>query len=455
MIGSMYSGISGLKVNASAMEVIGDNIANVDTTGFKASRVAFANVFSASLATHSPQTGQGTSLQSVQAQWETGSLENTGSATDFAISGTGLFMVNDSSNGMNYYTRAGQFEWNRDGNLVNSDGFIVQGYEIDTVDGTVGRVGDISLPLATTTPQETSEISLGLNLNSDAEVGDTFTSSITVFNSLGSEVVLDVLFTRTATGWDWHVETDPSSADPTTPPYCTAGGYIQFLSTPAEDTGTLDVDNSYWGTGAWSDPDGDGIYDTYTFDAASAVTMNSGAATGGNPIINITSLNGADDMAVEWVLGDGDFAGSNFASNGTVTGYASDSAKTSQNQNGYPAGTLQSISVDEDGVFSGIYSNGEITPFAQLALANFPSYSGLAKMGSNLYSETMRSGEALIGVANTGGLGSIAPSSLELSNVDLATEFVEMITTQRAYQANSRVITTSDELLQELINIKR
>ncbi len=440
MIGSMYSGISGLKANTSAMEVIGDNIANVDTTGFKASRVSFANIFSASLSTHSPQTGRGASLQSVQAQWESGSLENTNSATDFAINGTGLFIVNDSSKGLTYYSRAGQFEWNKDGNLVNSDGFVVQGYEIDTEDGTVGRVGNITLPLDTNDPQATDEITFGLNLNSDAEVDDTFTSSITTYNSLGSEVVVDVVFTRNATGWDWYVETDPSTAT------CNTGGYLEF-----DTDGSLNVSTSYFGEGSWSGT-------TYTPpDPTATPATGTYMSAGGNPHITIGNLEGADDLEIDWVLGDGDPTAtpSTFDSDGTVTGYSSESAKTAQSQNGLPSGVLQSVAVDEEGVFSGIYSNGAIIPFAQLALADFPSYSGLTKMGSNLYAQSMNSGDALIGVANSGGLGSIAPSSLELSNVDLATEFVEMITTQRAYQANSKVITTSDELLNELINIKR
>jgi flagellar hook protein FlgE len=138
-----------------------------------------------------------------------------------------------------------------------------------------------------------------------------------------------------------------------------------------------------------------------------------------------------------------------------VTGFATDSGTTFQYQNGYPAGMLRSISVDEQGVVTATYSNGEMTPVFQVALADFPSYEGLSKMGSNLYAQSMSSGQALPGTAGTGRLGNIAPGSLEMSNVDLAEEFVKMITTQRAFQANSRVITTSDEILQELINIKR
>ncbi|BBO79801.1 flagellar hook protein FlgE [Desulfosarcina ovata subsp. sediminis] len=412
MIGSLYSGISGLKANTSAMAVIGDNIANVDTTGFKTSRVSFANIFSSTLSQSGLEIGRGVTMNGINPQWDSGSLENTTSGTDLAVNGTGLFVVTDASTGSTYYTRAGQFEWDSDGNLVTPDGFIVQGYSIAT-DGTVGTLGDITLPNGTSAPSATSELSFGINLNSDAEAGDTFTSSITTYDSLGSEVILDVTFTADgAGGWDWAVAVDPTTAT------CATTGHIEF-----DTDGNLDSTNT-----TATDVDADG-----------------------NPILSITGLSGSTDpLDITWTYLD-----SSGDSDGSITSYASESTKTAQAQDGYPSGSLQSVSVDEDGNFTGIYSNGSMIPFAQIALADFPSYSGLAKMGSNLYAESLSSGQALIGTANTASLGSVSSSTLEMSNVDLATEFVEMITTQRAYQANSKVITTSDEILQELINIKR
>ena len=414
MIGSLYSGISGLKANTSAMAVIGDNIANVDTTGFKSSKVSFANIFSSTLSRTGLEIGRGVTLNGVNPQWDAGSLENTTSATDLSVNGTGLFIVDDPSTNISYYTRAGQFEWDDEGNLVTPDGFIVQGYSIAT-DGSVGGISNISLPNGTSAPNATADMTFGLNLDSDAEDGDTFTSSITTYNSLGSEVLLDVVFTydETNTRWNWDVSVDPTTAT------CTTAGYIGF-----------DVDGNL-------DP------------TASTVTTGSADADG-NPIIEISNLDGADDMAITWT-----YLEDATTSDGSVTGYSSESTKTAQTQDGYPSGSLQSVAVDEDGYFTGVYSNGSMIPFAQIALADFPSYSGLSKMGSNLYAESLSSGQALISAPNTASLGSIAPSTLEMSNVDLASEFVEMITTQRAYQANSKVITTSDEILQELINIKR
>lgn len=409
MIGSLYSGISGLKANTSAMAVIGDNIANVDTTGFKASRVSFANIFSATMSQSAAQIGRGVTLNSVDPQWEAGSLENTSSPTDLSINGSGLFMVDDPTNGIPYYTRAGKFEWDRDGNLVTPDGFIVQGYAIDPISGNLGGIDDISLPNGTSAPNPTQEISFGMNLDSNAVVGDTFSSSITTYDSLGAEAILDVDFTRNATGWDWAVNVshgNPAASSAST-------GYIQF-----DASGNLDPAASIPG--------------------------------GANPTIQLDNIGPASSpQTITWnYLAAG-------VSDGSITGYSSESSKTAQSQDGYPSGTLQSVAVDEDGIFTGIFSNGSMIPFAQVALADFASYSGLAKQGANLYGESLASGQALIGQPNSSGMGNIAASTLEMSNVDLGTEFVEMITTQRAFQANSKVITTSDEILAELLNIKR
>ncbi len=406
MIGSLYSGISGLKANTSAMAVIGDNIANVDTTGFKSSAVSFANVFNATLTRTGLEVGRGVTMAGVNPEWGTGALETTSCATDLAVNGTGLFLVCDPSTDLTYYTRAGQFEWDNEGNLVNPDGFIVQGYSIDT-DGTIGSLDGINLPAGTSEPSATDEITFGLNLNADAEDGETFTSSVTTYDSLGTEVILDVTFTYdgTTSTWSW---------------------------TPSSDIGTASTTATT----------------TFTFDSSGELV-----APTTNPTITITGLSPAADMSIEWVFIDDSLSPA--ASDGSITSYSSESTKTAQTQNGHPSGTLQSVTVDEDGYFTGIYSNGSMIPFAQIGLADFPSYSGLAKMGGNLYAESMASGQALVSTPNSVNLGAIAPTSLEMSNVDLADEFVEMITTQRAYQANSKVITSSDEILQELLNIKR
>ena len=399
MIGSLYSGISGLKANTSAMAVIGDNIANVNTTGFKSSQVQFANVFNATLGQSRMQIGRGVTLGGMSSNWNSGTMETTNTVTDLAINGQGMFIVRDPTDGAQYYTRAGQFEFDRNGYLVNQENMQVQGYAIDPTTGTLGSLGAISLPAGLSVPQATANMTAELNLDAGAAVGDTFDTTVTTYDSLGNAVELAFTFTKTV-------------ASPATWTYTVTPSVVGATATP--------------------------VPNTLTFDSA-------GAFTGTTPqVITVTGLTPAANMTVSWNDLDTD-----------VTGYATNSVKTSQTQDGYPSGMMQGISVDEDGVFTALYSNGTMLSFAQIALADFASYSGLAKQGSNLFTSSLASGQPVISTANTAGVGGIAPSSLEMSNVDLANEFVELITTQRAFQANSKVITTSDEVLSELINIKR
>lgn len=424
MIGSLYSGISGLKANTSAMSVIGDNIANVHTTGFKSSNVSFANVFSSSLGQSDMQIGRGVTMSGISANWNSGTMETTSAVTDLAINGQGMFIVNDPAGSAQYYTRAGQFEFDNEGYLVNQDGFYVQGYPIDT-SGNVGALDNISLPSGMSVPSATTEITMGLNLDASAADATTYDTTLTVYDSLGNPVDLTFNFERNdpptgagAVEWEYYVT---SSGSATITPATGARNIISFTS-----SGALDLANS---TGIIASATGDGY----------------------GHEINITNLAPAADMDVVWRFADT----TGTATDGTVTSYSGNSAKNSQTQNGYPTGMLQGVSVDEDGIFTGLYSNGTMLSFAQVALADFASYSGLLKQGSNLFMSSLASGQAVILAPNQGGVGSIAPSSLEMSNVDLADEFVKLITTQRAFQANSKVITTSDEVLSDLINIKR
>ncbi len=403
MIGSLYAGISGLKVNTKAMSVIGDNIANVNTTGFKASRVSFANIFSASLGSTENQIGRGVTMSGVNPVWDSGSVENTTSITDLAVNGKGLFIVNDDS-GTPFYTRAGKFEFDKYGNLVSQDDLTVQGYAIDLNGNSAASLGDIALPAENSIPFATDELSMGINLDAGAAAGDSYNSSLTVYDSLGNAIPLTVTFVNTAAG-AWTA----------TPSISASAGSVT--------SGNISVTF-----------DGNGNLTAPALDSTITLALTNGATT---------------PQDITWDLCE------NGSTNGSLTGYSGASATSSQTQNGYASGTLQGVSVDEDGVFTGLYSNGIMTPFAQIALADFASYSGLAKMGGNLYSASVNSGQATTGVPGTSSLGSVSPSSLEMSNVDLSDEFVQMITTQRAFQANSKVITTSDEILAELINIKR
>ena len=414
MIGSLFAGISGLNANSTAMTVIGDNIANVNTTAFKANRSSFANVLSQSLGgSIGGDIGRGVEFWGTSPLWTQGSLENTGSPTDLAISGKGFFIVQDDS-GTNYFTRAGQFHLDEVGDMINPDGYLVQGYEIDA-NGNLGNLISISIPgERISPPSATTELSFDINLDSRTPTNGTYSTSQSVFDTLGNAIPLTLNYTKTANPGEWTV----SGAIP-----ATAGSGVAF-NTAAGPTGTI----------------------TMTFDPNGNLS-----SPGGDQTLQLTLTNGATNpLDITWDLFDA--GGTNL---GDITGYASPSATTFQFQDGYTSGVLRGISVDEDGVVTAAYSNGQLTPTFQIALADFPSYDGLAKLGKNLYSESLASGQPMPGVAGNGRLGSITPSAIEMSNIDLAQEFVKMITTQRAFQANSRVITTSDEILSELINIKR
>jgi flagellar hook protein FlgE len=409
MIGSLFAGISGLNANAIAMTVIGDNIANVNTTAFKSNRSSFANVLSQSLGgSIGSDIGRGVEFWGTSPMWTQGSLENTGSATDLAINGKGFFMVQDDT-GSNFYTRAGQFILDEAGDMVNPDGLIVQGFEIDA-DGNLGSLTDISIPgERVSPPAATTEFTFDINLDSQTATNASYSTSQTVFDSLGNAIPLTLTFTKQAAAQTWLVAP----------------------SVPAA-VGTVSINNA-----------------SITFDANGNLNMAAPANT--DKTLSLTLTNGAaSPQSVTWDLFD-----ASATSLGDITGFSNPSSTTFQYQDGYSSGVLRGISVDEDGIITAAYSNGQLTPTFQIALADFPSYEGLAKLGKNLYAESLDSGQPMPGVAGNGRLGSITPSAVEMSNIDLAQEFVKMITTQRAFQANSRVITTSDEILNELINIKR
>ncbi len=408
MIGSLFAGISGLNANATAMTVIGDNIANVNTTAFKANRSSFANVLSQSLGgSTGNDIGRGVEFWGTSPLWTQGSLENTGSATDLAINGKGFFIVNDPS-GASFYTRAGQFYLDEVGNLVNPDDLIVQGYQVDA-NGNLGNVSDISIPgERVSPPSPTTTFTFDINLDASAAPGATYSTSQSVYDSLGNAIPLTLTFTKQAA--------------------------------PAVRTWVV--------SGTVPAPNGPGVAftggTTFTFNDRGDLILPAGDLT-----LDINMGNGAANMSIAWDLVDAS------GPLGDVTGYSSASNTTFQYQDGYAAGVLRGISVDESGIVTAAYSNGQLIPVFQVAMADFPSYEGLTKLGKNLYAASLNSGQPLPGVAGNGRLGNISPMAIEMSNVDLAQEFVKMITTQRAFQANSRVITTSDEILAELINLKR
>ena len=406
---SLYSGISGLNTNGNAMSVIGNNIANTNTVGFKASRTVFSDMLSATVNGSGgvSQVGRGTGLSSVDNLFGQGTFESTESNTDLAIEGNGLFVLREPTSTTNFYSRAGAFRFNGDGYLVNPEGYRVQGKTFDANGNlTAGDPTDVLVDINAGIPANmTANMSLATNLDANSttiaaafDVTDpatyNYASSTTVYDSLGNTHMLSTYFTKTAANtWSYNIVDESNT-------------------TVASSGGT-----------------------PLTFDST-------GEQTGGGSI-TITGLNwggGTSIQDIDLTL--------------DTTQYANESQVLSQDQDGYGPGNLMKISIDETGTVTANYSNGERIKVSQIVLAKFANFGGLSKEGQNLFSATDAAGPPRTGVPGA-ELGNLFTNALEQSTVDLAAEFVKMITTQRGFQANSRVITTTDEMLGELINLKR
>ena len=426
---AMYSGVSGLRAEGEALGVVGDNIANVNTVGFKGQRVIFQDVLGHSIlaGTASALPGSGVRVGDIQQMFTQGSLANTGIATDLALNGDGFFVVQGSVDGVtgNFYTRAGQFKIDNSGYLVNASGLQVQGYAANP-DGTFSAsISSLQAPTAAIPPNATENAAITANLDSSSTVPtlawdaqdpantSNFSSTMTVHDSLGNAHTMDVYFRKTAdNAWEWHALV---SGDETNPP--AAGTNVEV------GTGTLTFTT-------------DGALDTV---GGNTATVDFAGATGGQ----VVTFNFGTPIAGGGTGLDG------------MTQFGSPSNVSSQSQDGYSSGDFAGVAVDGQGVVMGLYTNGQKLAIGQLAVAKFRSNDGLGRAGQNLWIDTRESGAAAMGTAGSGGRGAIAAGALESSNVDLAEEFVGHIQHQRSFSANSKTITTADEMLQELINIKR
>ncbi len=426
---AMYSGVSGLRAEGEALGVVGDNIANVNTVGFKAQRAVFQDVLGHSIlaGTSSALPGSGVRMGDVQQLFTQGNLTNTGVSTDVALNGDGFLVVGGTVDGItgNFYTRAGQLTIDNGGVLVNQQGLSVQGY-LANADGTLqASISDLRVPTASLSPFATTEIEVTANLDPRAEIltfdilqPDTtsnFSTSITVFDSLGTARTLDVYFNNAGGNlYNYTVVADGAEL---------AGG------TPGTDT--------IVGTGSLQFTT-DGALDTATTPPPS---LNfAGGATANQEI----DLNFGDDITTDGATG-----------LGGTTQFASESAVSSQAQDGFASGEFSGLAIDGTGLVQGLYTNGQKIAIGRLAVAKFRSNDGLGRAGQNLWIETRESGTAALGAAGAGGRASVSSGALESSNVDLGEEFVGLIQHQRSFSANSKTITTADEMLQELINIKR
>ena len=421
-VGSFSAGLSGLNANGTYLSVIGNNLANINTIGFKASTVSFQDLVSQTVGGDSLnplQVGLGVTIGSITPVFSQGAIENTREATNVAIQGGGFLMVADAD-GSPAYTRAGNFSFDKDGKLVTPDGHFVQGWdEIDPVTGEVlatGQPGDLSVPPGILrAPLATSTFTTETNLNANAIAGSTFTAAVQIYDALGSPHVATITYTKQAAAgsWDYAV---------TVPGEDVAGG---TAGTPTSvGTGSLQFNSN-------------GLLSAVNGGAPADVSLNLPGW-----------VNGATASTLSWNLVEPD-------GSATLSGFAITSATSSIRQNGSAPGTMDNITISADGTITATFGAGQAVNIGQLALATFNNPKGLVKLGSNLYGVSAAAGIPNIGEAGTGGRGTLIGSALEQSNVDMAQEFTQMILAQRGYQANSKTITVSDELLVDTLNLKR
>jgi flagellar hook protein FlgE len=525
MLSSLYSGISGLLSNSEWLDTISNNVSNVNTVGYKAQNAQFEDVLYQTIvgANGTSQVGSGSALESVNTDFSQGSFESTNSSTDLAIGGQGFYIVKKSGDQTDYYTRAGSFSLDTNGDLIDASGDYVQGKAIDQATGTAfGVDGNIVISQQPSEPKPTATMDMVVNLDSSS----AWAGSYSVASYTGSA-------------------SDVASVSAASNEYPAAGTYTLTLGTTVTVGSTVEYNATLTlPTGealTLTLPSNDNVADVQGADATTGNTVDTGLnltlgalSTGDATVFNVTGFNPSSpsstsnyssSMTVYDSLGTGhvvtvyfaktaydptsqastwnwyavpqsgdavvsggsgtlmfnangvltsggnaqpitfDFAGAQAgqtvnlvmgsgSGEGSTTQYSSSSNTVYQSQDGYPPGVLQSISVSQAGVISGSYDNGQILKLYQLDLANFNDPQGLERDGGNLYSATLTSGVAYTSAPGQGGMGKINANSLEESNVDLATEFSDMIIAQSGYEANSKVITTTDEILQTLMNMK-
>jgi flagellar hook protein FlgE len=418
----MFSAISGLRAHQTMMDTVGNNIANVNTVGFKSSTTVFEDTLSQVLrngsaptattaGTNPAQVGLGVKVASIATNFSQGSTQNTGRSTDFMISGDGFFMTKSGNEDL--YTRAGSFDFDGTGNLVTPDGGILQGWTaINGVVNTNGPVGNLSIPYGQNMPPAaTSNSSVAGNLSADAVPTDApVQTQVTMYDSLGNPHQVSYVFQKTATANTWSLNV------------LDAQGNSMLPTTPGPPPVTTLQSVTFNSTGAMTSPAGKTF--SFTPPAATYPSWPGGVS------VDLSSVT--------------QFGGKNTAIATTPAAGA-----------GSALGTLESFALGNDGTITGVYSNGLRRPLGQLALATFTNPGGLTKAGGTSYRVGDNSGNALVGVAGTGGRGTLSAGALEMSNVDLSQEFTGLIIAQRGFQANSKVITTSDQILNDLVNMKQ
>lgn len=411
--GAMVSSITGLQAQSQALGMISDNLSNVNTVGYKTTHARFATLVTEVTPTrYAPGGVRSAPFTSVDRQ---GVLQATSSVTDLAVSGDGMFVVRETATptagSETLYTRAGSFTKDANGNLVNAAGLFLQGWAINPATGlpvgnSLAQLTTVTLGNLSVSAQPSANLNVSANLDANTAVAGTYNVDTTIIDSLGANHVLRLTFTKTAAN-AWTVSSSAPNADLTT---SIGAGAITFnpatgaLATPAG--GTLSIATSAFTNGA---------------SAPATITLNIGSG----------------------------------ASSSGVTQYAGFNAINSVDSDGVPTGTLSGVAVTDSGVVRALFDNGQTQDIYQLALATWPNVNGLDLRDGNAYATSALSGDPVVNIPLSGGTGNVVSSALEASTTDIAEEFTNMIITQRAYSANTKVITTADEMLDETIRIKR
>lgn len=439
MMRSLYSGISGLQNHQTRMDVVGNNIANVNTTGFKRGRVNFQDMISQNISgaarpteqkggVNPKQIGLGMTVASIDTIHSQGAFQATQKNTDVSIKGNGFFVLKNADKEI--YTRAGAFGVDSNGTLVNpSNGMRVQGWMAQRINGedtlnTSADVQDLIIPVGQKDPASaTNDVYFSSNLDKRIPVIEegandldiqrgTWLVNKTVYDSFGQENLLEVRFTQSGTPNQWNA----------------------LATVNGENVGNFSVE----------------------FDnAGSLLSVNGEAAEVGSLLqvpVNFNVANATGEAVQQTINLNLGTVGSY---ENSITQFADASSTKIYRQNGYGMGYMEDFQIDDSGIITGVYTNGTKRTIGQLAMANFRNPGGLEKVGDTNFSKTNNSGDALLGTAGVAGLGGIVAGVLEMSNVDLAEQFTDMIVTQRGFQANAKTITTADQLLQELMNLKR
>ncbi|MBQ1972468.1 MAG: flagellar hook protein FlgE [Treponema sp.] len=463
MMRSLYSGVSGLQNHQTRMDVIGNNVSNVNTTGFKRGRVNFQDMISQQLSgaarsteelggVNPKEVGLGMTIATIEQVFTQGNLQSTGVSTDVAIQGNGFFIMKNGEE--SFYTRNGAFGLDRDGTLVNpANGMRVQGWMARELNGemvvsTAATPTDLVIPVGSKDPAKaTTNVNFACNLNKNtpeilegASASDiakgTWSTEQKIYDSFGNEHLLNVSFRRVVGNpnqWEATVNIDPDNAEftQTRVGLGTTDGVQNTFIVNFDNFGRLAsvTDTS----GNVTNPEGEIVLQT------SFTVPNANADENGNPYrqtMNI-SLGTIGDMK------------------NTITQSASKSTTKAYSQDGYTLGYLDNFKIDSTGTITGVYSNGTNRVIGQLALATFANDRGLEKAGDNTYVESNNSGMASIGESGVAGKGSLLAGALEMSNVDLSEQMTDMIVTQRGFQSNAKTIQTADTLLETVLSLKR